>query len=804
MRLAKRLSPMLTRTLSPAFFLAITLLANPLAWAEQAEIFPLSSVELKDGPLLHAMQVNRELLLRYRPDRLLAPFLREAGLEPKAAPYANWENTGLDGHTAGHYLSALANYAAQGDEKCQERLDYMVSEIARCQAASEIGYVGGIPNGNAMWREIAAGDIRSSGFSLNGRWVPLYNLHKTFAGLRDAHLLAGNEQAKQVLTKLADWCDNLVTELSDQQVQQMLVSEHGGMNEVLADVADITGNPKYLDLAESFSHRAILDPLAAGEDKLTGLHANTQVPKVIGFERIAALGRGDKYHEAAQFFWKTVVNNRSVALGGNSISEHFPSEQQSIGWIEGRQGPETCNTYNMLRLTEQLFEADAQPRFADFYERAVFNHILSSQHPVHGGYVYFTPLRPQHYRVYSNPDESFWCCVGSGMENHGKYGQFIYAHNDDSLFVNLFVASKLDWKQKHLKLSQQTNFPDESRTELVISAAKPTDMTLHVRHPQWVAQDAFQVAINGEELDLKSKPSSYVSIKRTWNDGDRIEVTLPMRTVAEPLPHLDDYVALVHGPIVLAAKTGSDDLDGLVAGAGRMDHVAEGALRPLLESPMLVTDSKDPNDWIDRQTAGPLKFHLAGVVRPRSFDGLELIPFFRIHDARYMIYWRQLSPQEYDSVLDEMQASEQAKIVLDKATVDRVAPGEQQPETEHHFQGQDTTTGIWRDRRFRHAEGWFSYDLQAGAERDLALRVTYFGSDRRRFNILVNDQLLAEVQLDAPKPDEFVDVEYPIRREVVEHAKDGTLTVKFAAAPNSMAGGIFDVRLVQQTEAVQD
>jgi len=475
-----------------------------------------------------------------------------------------------------------------------------------------------------------------------------------------------------------------------------------------------------------------------------------------------------------------------------------------MGWIEGRQGPETCNTYNMLRLTEKLFEADPQPRFADFYERAVFNHILSSQHPTHGGYVYFTPLRPQHYRVYSNPDESFWCCVGSGMENHGKYGQFVYAHGEDSLFINLFVASKLDWKQKQFKLSQQTSFPDEPRTQLVISVDKPTEMTIHVRHPQWVGQDEYRVSVNGELQDGHSTPSSYVALKRTWHDGDRIEVKLPMHTAAEPLPYLDDYVALVHGPIVLAAKTGEEDLDGLVAGAGRMDHVAAGALRPLLESPMLVAKSKDPNDWLVRNGEGPLEFSITDAVRPDSFKNLELVPFFRIHDARYMVYWRQLSPEAYDSALEEMKASEQTKIALDQATIDHVVPGEQQPETEHNFRGQDTTTGMWRDRRFRHAEGWFSYDLRAGTERDLALRVTYFGSDRRDFKILANEQLLAEVGLDAPRPDEFIDVMYTISPDLVEQADDGVLTVKFVADPDSMAGGIFDVRLVKQSDAKQD
>ena len=766
--------------------------------AQQVKLFPLSAVRLLDGPFLRAMEVNREHLLRHDPDRLLAPFLAEAGLEPKAKRYPNWESTGLGGHIAGHYLSALANtYAATGDKECLRRLNYMVGEMARCQQANGDGYVGGVPDSKRLWREIASGNIRSSGFSLNDRWVPFYNLHKTFAGLRDAYLVAGNQEAKKVLIGLADWCARLVSGLSDEQLQAILTCEHGGMNEVLAEVAAITGDRKYLKLAERFSHRTLLDPLAAGQDRLTGMHANTQVPKVIGFQRIAALGGDASYHRAAQFFWDNVVGHRSIAIGGNSISEHFPSPQQSIRWIESREGPETCNTYNMLRLSEQLYAGDPDPRFADFYERALYNHILSTQHPEHGGYVYFTPARPRHYRVYSSPEQSFWCCVGSGMENHTKYGQFIYAHSDGDLYVNLFMASRLTWKEKGVTVEQKTRFPDEPSTRLEFSLAKPIKLTVQVRHPWWVKSGEFRVSVNGKPWPADSEPSSYVAIRRTWHDGDQIEVALPMHTAAEPLPYLDDYVALVHGPIVLAAVTGTDDLDGLVAGTGRMDHVARGPLRPLPEAPMLVTDREDVDQWIEPAGDEPLEFSIAEVVRPDRYADLRLVPFYRVHDGRYMLYWRRFSPEKYATILAEMQAAEEAKIALDRATVDRVAPGEQQPETEHNFRGENTSTGIWQDRRFRHADGWFSYDLRPGNHRKLVLRVTYFGSDRRHFDILVNDRLLKEVNLQAPKPDQFIDVDYPIPAAMLQTA-DGMLTIKFAAKPNSMAGGIYGVRLLDQ------
>ncbi len=765
----------------------------------EIELFALTDVRLLDGPFKHAMDVNLEHLLKFDPDRLLAPFLTDAGLEPKAEKYPNWESNGLDGHTAGHYISALAiTYAATGNKECKQRLDYMVSELARCQEAHGDGYVGGIPNGKQMWDEIAAGDIRTSGFGLNDRWVPWYNLHKTFAGLRDAYLIGGNEQAKEVLIKLADWCGKLVSDLSDAQVQDMLRAEHGGMNEVLADVGAITGNKKYIELASRFNHRAILEPLVQQRDELNGLHANTQVPKVVGFERIAHLTHNNAYHRAARFFWERVTQHRTLAFGGNSTSEHFPSPNQSIRWIESREGPETCNTYNMLRLSEQLFCAEPEARYADFYERAMLNHILSTQHPEHGGYVYFTPARPRHYRVYSQPEQAFWCCVGTGMENHGKYGEFIYAHSDDSLWVNLFVASELTWKDKGLTLTQQTRFPDEPSTKLVLNLEEPRQFALKIRHPSWASADGFSISIRGETVQIDARPGSYVAVDREWHDGDVVDVQLPMQISVEPLPYMDEYVALMYGPVMLAAPTSREDMTGLLAGSGRMDHVAHGPLRALDQAPMFVAEVDQLLVLVKPVAGESLTFDASEAIEPDTFDSLKLEPFFRLHDHRYMMYWRSVDPQAYQEVVKQLAEVEQQRLRLDRATVDRVVPGEQQPETEHNFKGENSEAGIWQDRRFRHAHGWFSYDLNSNGNDKLDLMVTYFGSDRRAFEILINGVRLESVSLSAPQPGEFVDVRYPIPATFVNKSKNGMLTIRFQARPGSMAGGIFDVRLLDR------
>ncbi|MCU0793732.1 MAG: glycoside hydrolase family 127 protein, partial [Opitutaceae bacterium] len=397
-----------------AGFLAVTTFAAP---PPAAELYPVSAVRILPGPFADAVAANRAYLFAHDPDRLLAPFRREAGLAPRKPSYGDWEAVGLDGHTAGHYLSALAHLgAANDDAEARRRLAHMVAEFALCQDAAGDGYLGGIPGGRAFWADFAAGKFTAGGFDLSGKWVPWYNLHKTFAGLRDALLIAGHEPARAVLVRYGEWCERVTAGLTDAQMQDMLRAEHGGMNEVLADLAAITGEERFLRLARRFHHHAVLDPLQRGEDRLTGLHANTQIPKVIGLQRVAALTGDAEAATGARFFWETVTRRRSVAFGGNSVAEHFNDPADFRGLLEHREGPETCNTHNLLRLTEQLFTHTPDAAYADYYERALYNHILASIHVGHPGYVYFTPIRPGHYRVYSRPEKHFWCCVGSGME----------------------------------------------------------------------------------------------------------------------------------------------------------------------------------------------------------------------------------------------------------------------------------------------------------------------------------------------------------------------------------------------------
>lgn len=756
--------------------------------------FPLNNIRLLESPFFHAQQTDMQYILGMDADRLLVPYLREAGLTPKATSYGNWENSGLDGHTAGHYLSALANmYAATGDEKIRQRLQYMLDQLEQCQRQNKDGYLGGIPGGASIWKNVAAGKIDATGFSLNGKWVPLYNIHKLFAGLLDTWQLTGNQQAKQMLLQLADWFQEMLQHLSDDQVQDMLRSEHGGLNEIFAALSIATGNQQYLQTAKRLSHRAILNPLLQQKDSLTGLHANTQIPKVIGFTRIADAGGDNSWRNAATFFWQTVVENRTVSIGGNSVREHFHPATDFSPMIEDREGPETCNTYNMVKLSKYLFLNNPKSRFIDYYEKAIYNHILSSQHP-QGGFVYFTPMRPRHYRVYSQVHESFWCCVGSGIENHGKYGELIYAHQNNDLYVNLFIPSRLNWKEKGLSLEQRTKFPYCDHSELKIALDQPRSFNIYIRYPSWVKEGALTVKVNGKTITVKKNEEGYCCIKRTWHSGDIISLTMPMEVQIDTLPDRSPWVSVSYGPVVLGAVTDTSEMKGIRADAGRMSHIAGGALYPFNEAPMLVSNERNISSAIKPMPGKPLHFTAENLIYPQQYRKLELKPFFEIHDSRYMIYWRRISPLDLEKWKTELAETEEKKRALDAITLDHVSPGEQQPESDHQFLGDRTYTGLFKDRHWRKAMGWFSYQLN---NKDLAaktLRISCYGNEANEgFDVYINNRLVQEVSLNGKAGDRFIDIDIP----VPANENNATMLVKFSGRNKGGTARIFDIRLLQ-------
>ena len=771
-----------------------------------ADEFPLGDVTLLEGPLKKARDLNINTLLKYDCDRLLAPYLKEAGLTPKGKSYPNWD--GLDGHVGGHYLTAMAINAATGDKECQKRMEYFISELQACADANAKnhpewgkGYVGGVPGSDRIW-----GNFKKGNFGpYYGAWVPFYNIHKMYAGLRDAWVYCGNEQAKQLFLGFCDWAIDLTAGLTDAQVERALDTEHGGMNEVLADAYAITGQQKYLDVARRFSHRRLLNPLMQRRDILDNMHANTQVPKVIGFERIAELGGDEAYHTAGAYFWDIVTGERTLAFGGNSRREHFPSKEACQDFVQDIDGPESCNTNNMMKLTEDLHRRNPEARFADYYEVAMFNHILSTQHPEHGGYVYFTSARPRHYRNYSAPNEAMWCCVGTGMENHGKYGQFVYTHHANALYVNLFVASELNWKEKGLKLRQETQFPyaESSRITITQSPNTKQPIPIMVRYPGWVKPGQFSVKVNGKPVSIVTGPASYVTIDRQWKKGDVVDIQFPMHNSVKYLPNMPQYIALMHGPIMLAMKTGTEDLAMLIADDSRFGQLAVGKKLPIDQAPILVNkDVESIASQLQPIAGKPLHFNLTTKMVNEIRN--ELIPFFELHDSRYMMYWLALSEDSYKDYLTNLAKQEQERQALEARTTDKVQPGEQQPESDHFMETDNSTVGNTNDVFFRDARDghYFSYLMQTGGKTDLSLRLKYWGVGdwkNPEFDIFVDDALVTTVNLIGKyRTSQFKFEEYPIPAELLKGKKQ--VRVKFVAKPHKQVGEIYEVRLIRNNQ----
>jgi uncharacterized protein len=765
-------------------------------------IFPFREVRLLDGPFKRARDLNIRTLLQYKVDRLLAPYRKEAGLMPKDSAYRNWE--GLDGHIAGHYLSAMAmNYASTENLECRRRMDYMVQELKACQEANTknhpdwgVGYAGGVPNSKLIWSALQTGDLRA----YRAAWAPWYNAHKMYAGLRDAWLYGGNQGARGIFLGFCDWAIRITSGLTEAQMQQMLDNEQGGMNEVLADAYQMTGNNKYLVAAKRFSHHMLLDPMSEGRDNLDNKHANTQIPKAIGFERIGELSHEGNYQKAGSFFWETVTTNRTLAFGGNSRREFFPSPAACIDFINDVEGPESCNSYNMLKLTEDLFRTDPAARYIDYYERTMYNHILSTQNPDNGGYVYFTPVRPRSYRVYSTPNQAMWCCVGTGMENHGKYSELIYTHQGDSLFLNLFIASELTWKERHIAIRQETQFPDEEGSKIVVTAGA-SHLKLFVRYPSWVAEGALKLTVNGKRIPYSAHPGSYVVIGRYWKKGDVLQIGLPMRNRIEHLPNTPAYIAIMHGPILLGAKTGTEDLKGLLADDSRWGQIPSGKKLPVDKAPIIIEDNmSEIADKIIPVKGAPLHFTVPDLnfINPVP---IELEPFYRIHDARYMLYWMALTKLQYRSLLDSLANDEKVRLLLDESTIDQVAAGEQQPEVDHAMQSLGSLSGSSQDQLWREAGngGYFSYNLSTHGGSDLSLQVRYWGADwgTRKFDIYIDGEKLAtEDNTGRWDQSRFFDIEYPIPGSML--AGKDHVRVKFQASPKNRTSAVYHIRLIKK------
>jgi uncharacterized protein len=602
--------------------------AAPFVSPIKAAPFDLSAVRLLDGPFKQAQDLDRQVLMAMDPDRLLLMFRVTAGLPANAKPLGGWEapDCELRGHTLGHYLSACAlMYASTGDAVLKQRCDTIVAELAKCQGAMvsrgyHAGYLAAFPE---SWfdRVDAQKPV----------WAPWYTMHKIMAGLFDAHQLTGNPQALEVLDRLAGWVKFRADRLTPEQMQASLQTEHGGMNEVLANLYGVTNNPDHLRLAKAFNHQAVFAPLMRGEDALDGLHANTQIPKITGAAREFELTGNTEYRDLSRFFWQRVALHRSFAIGGHSDDEHF----FPVGDFCQHLSPvtaETCNTYNMLKLTAHLFAWEPSAATMDFYERALYNHILASQDPRTGMFTYFVSMKPGHFKTYSTPEDSFWCCVGTGMENHARYGEEIYAHDDASLYVNLFIASELAWSGRGLVLRQETAFPEQPTAHLRLQLNQPVKLAIKIRQPGWCGA-GMTIAVNGRRESAQPDSTGYVTIAREWRDGDVVEIGLPMALRSEPLPGNPNTVAFFCGPILLAGALGDT---GLPQGGEYAGDQKKFEKWPAPAAPVRAGDPAAILAGLQPVAGQALTFRLGGAGRPAD---VMLMPFYRLHHQRYTIYW---------------------------------------------------------------------------------------------------------------------------------------------------------------------
>ena len=583
--------------------------------------FPLSQVRLRPGVFLQQLESNQSFIESLPNDRLLHTFRLTAGIPSTAEPLGGWEHPRgeLRGHFAGgHVLSAIALlHAATGDDAIKQKGDALVAELAKCQQKlNQDGYLSAYPT--SFYDRLKEG---------KRVWAPFYTYHKILAGHLDMYTLCGNEQALDTAEKMAGWVDQYLKPIGEEQWARMQMVEHGGMNESLFSLYGLTGKEQYLTLARRFDHKKFFDPLAEHKDELKGLHANTNIPKVIGAARGYELTGDKRYHEIADYFWHEVVSQRAYCTGGTSNGEHWQTDPGKFADQLGPAAEECCCGYNMLKLTRHLFSWTGEPAAMDYYERTLFNSRLGTQ-DAEGMKMYYLSLYPGLWKTFGKRFDSFWCCTGTGSEEYSKLGDTIYFHDAAGLYVNLFVASELNWPEKKVAVVQETRFPEEEGTRLTIKTGAPVKMLVHVRVPYWATRGAT-VLVNGKKLELTATPSSYLTLDRTWNGGDKIEVAMPMSLHLAPLPDEPTTQAAMYGPLVLAGRLGSR---GLLE-----DHIygPEGPDEARAIPVPSVIGAGDAPDWVEQVKGQTLAFQTAGQKQP-----IDLAPLYLNYDERYTVYWQ--------------------------------------------------------------------------------------------------------------------------------------------------------------------
>jgi hypothetical protein len=781
----------------------------------KARPFDLHQVRLLDGPFKRAMDRNRNYLHDLDSDRLLHTVRLNASLPSRARPLGGWEHPDcpIRGNFLGHYLSACAmTVASTGDTELQTKAESIVAELARCQGALGTGFLDCHPDQFSATLE-------------EGQpvWNPWYRFHKMLAGLVDMAIYCESDQALEIARGMIRWAKERTDQLDAEKMQFMLNHvEQGGMVEVLLNLFALTGDAEVLALARRFEQEKVMDPLADNRDELTSLHANSTIPQLVGAARMYELSKERRYYNAATFFWNQVVGSRSYCTGGPSIEEIWRGQPDCMSHDLSPHTIESCCVYGLLKLTRHLLSWTAEPRYMDYYERALYNTILAGQNPQDGMMMYFHPMESGWYKMFNTPSDSFWCCTGTGIESYAKLGDSIYFHNENNLYVNLFIASEVNWKEKGLRLRQETTFPEQEWSTLKLTIARPIEFTLQIRIPGWASKGGA-VKVNEESLQVCSDPGSFLSINRQWSNDDRVEILLPMSLSLERLADNLNKAAIFFGPLVLAGKLSPLDPDKVPGYApDRGFSRPPGWFGPNEQwyypgkaelAPTLVAPNDHLNDWIIPVKDKPLTFRTVKAGQP---DDVTLIPYCRLFGWRYALYWDIYSPSEWSLKGDKLKEPDQGEGT--SRILDHVVIGDSQSEQDHQFESQNVTTGTFLNRNWIEAnsflkpehtwiaeqknesESWFSYELKVLPDKAMSLYCTYWGSDaqRRAFDILIDGHVVATQTLERNKPGEFFRVEYPLADKLTRGKNK--ITVKFVPKYMYLAGSIFDCGIRRQNQ----
>ena len=738
--------------------------------------FPMNQVSLSDTYLANAFEKELAYLRSYNPDRLLSYFRTNAGLGSKDAPYPGWEDTEIKGHTLGHYLKALSQaYINRSDRDILERLHYMIDELALCQRedgylfASEESYFDRVEEQKPVW-------------------VPWYTMHKILAGLTFTYEATGYPGALETASLLGDWVSRRTGSWTEEIRSRVLALEYGGMNDALYDLYRLTGREPHLRAARAFDELTLWEPLREGRDVLPGKHANTTIPKIVGALNRYSLTGDEEALETAVRFWDMVVSHHSYITGGNSEWEHF-GRPDILDADRSRYTCETCNTYNMLKLTRGLFAATGEGKYADFYERTFINAILSSQHPETGMTMYFQPMAAGYFKVYSSPFDHFWCCTGTGMENFSKLNDSLFFHDNGTLYVNMYFSSHLEWKERGLKLTVKADLTVSDKITLTVESASSEEKNRFLlRIPPWTKGSPV-LTLNGAPCPCPVE-GGYAVLDRVWRGDDQVTLRLPMEIRAHTLPDNPAAAAFQYGPYVLSAALGREDLT-----LSRTGVMVDVPTKEMIIPDFLTLTEGTPAAWLSRIEENVLKdgekpeFRLTGIAEG---DSLLFTPHYLQHNERYGLYWNIVekdSPEVQKHLKDRKDAA-----LLACSTVDSLPVGNDQYELTHHIAGEKTYSGTWDGFNYRCAdrEGWFRYTLTVVPGEETLLMVKYFDFDRNRpVNIEIDGEPAFAETGDFPGNREFIDRIYPIPPSLTKGKQNVTLT--FRAGKESKTAGIYHI-----------